>query len=406
MSTTSVGFSELADILDGELQGHVMPFWRRHGYDPLHDGLLNCIDEGGAILSTEKYMWSQTRALWTFSTLALRTGNQDDRQMADSLFRFCSLHGRNAKGEWVYRVSREGEILPNPPSISTDGFALMGLAAYFELTGSELCWALLRSTADSVLARLAVPGSYDIFPYALPPGMKAHGIAMLFSLALWDAGTVLKDSAMLAMSVSFADDILQNFVLPKERAVVEFIKLDNSPADGPLGRVCLPGHTLESMWALIRVYRGAKRPEMIARCVEIIHWHIELGWDKEFGGILLAIDLDGNPPAWRFPDYKPWWPPVEAMYALLLAYQESREPWCLEWYERVHDWAFAHYPVRPGGEWYNRLNRKGEPTTDIIGLPVKDPFHLPRAFIYCGDVLKELVEEGDGARLTLVSTGR
>lgn len=390
MKTTQVDLAGLAGILERELEGHIMRFWRRHGFDAEHDGLLNCIDEVGNILSTEKFMWSQTRGLWTFSTMARRGGNFDDRRLADSLYRFCEKHGRNERGEWIYRVTREGQPLPNPPSISTDGFALMGLTAYHQLTGAAGCRQLLRATADSVMARLAVPGSYDIFPYQLPAGVKCHGIAMLFSLALWDAGRELQDESMMRMSVAFADDILANFVSPGDRAVLEFIKLDNSRIDGPLGRVCLPGHAMESMWALILVYRAAGRTEMLARCVEIIRWHIELGWDREFGGVNLAIDLDGNAPAWRFPDYKPWWTSVETMYALLLAYQVSGEPWCLEWYERVHNYAFSHYPVRPNGEWRNRLNREGQPTADIIGLPVKDPFHLPRALILSLDVLREM----------------
>jgi N-acylglucosamine 2-epimerase len=390
MKTKEVTLAGLADILEDEMARHIMPFWRRHGSDPEHDGLLNCIDETGNVLSTEKFIWSQTRGLWTFSTMARRDGHPDDRRLADSLYRFCVKHGRNERGEWVYRTTREGQALPNPPSISTDGFALMGLTAYYELTANEECWALLRSTADSVMARLAVPGSYDIFPYQLPAGVKCHGIAMLFSLALWDAGTVLQDPAMLKQSVAFADDILANFVSPADHAVLEFIQLDNSRIDGPLGRVCLPGHTMESMWALIRVYRAAGQPEKLARCVEIIRWHMELGWDKEFGGVYLAIDLDGNTPAWRYPDYKPWWTSVETMYALLLAYQVGGEAWCLEWYERVHNYAFSHYPVRPDGEWRNRLNRQGEHTADIIGLPVKDPFHLPRALLYSIDALREM----------------
>ena len=34
----------------------------------------------------------------------------------------------------------------------------------------------------------------------------------------------------------------------------------------------------------------------------------------------------------------------------------------------------------PGaGEWRQRLDRAGQPVTELIALPVKDPFHLPRA---------------------------
>lgn len=405
MIPSSVSFSRLESILRNELYDHVMPFWRRHGLDPEHDGLLNAMDEAGTLLSTEKYLWSQGRALWVFSTLAARGGPSanEDHRIADSIFRFCQQHGRNDQGDWIFKVSRTGEILPAPDSIFVAGFILMGMSRYLPLGGRNApsCREILRTTADRVLERMAQPGSYDIYPYELPPGTKCHGVAMLFALAFQEAGIALGDPALLAKSVELADDVMVHHVSDKDRALLEFLSLENTPLDGSIGRCCVPGHAIESMWALIQIYRTANLPERIPRCIEVIRWHIELAWDPLHGGVSLAVDLDGKPPYWKKAAYKPWWPAVESMYALLLAYQESGETWCLEWYERVHNYAFSHYPVRPDGEWHNRLDREGRPTTELIALPVKDPFHLPRAFLFSIDVLKQL--HNDPTELKLIS---
>jgi N-acylglucosamine 2-epimerase len=147
------------------------------------------------------------------------------------------------------------------------------------------------------------------------------------------------------------------------------------------------------MWSLIQIFKTQGQKDQAARCVEILRWHLEKGWDRELGGIFLSIDLAGQEPYWPFAEYKPWWPAVEAMYALLLAYAETHQPWILPWYERVHNYAFTHYPVRPQGEWRNRLDREGKPIETVIALPVKDPFHLPRALIMAGEVLEQLSEE-------------
>ena len=80
------------------------------------------------------------------------------------------------------------------------------------------------------------------------------------------------------------------------------------------------------------------------------------------------------------------------MYALLLAYQISGEAWCLDWFEQVHNYAFSHYPVAQYGEWTQRLDRQGRKFSETVALPVKDPFHLPRALIYCIEVLERLAE--------------
>ena len=92
-------------------------------------------------------------------------------------------------------------------------------------------------------------------------------------------------------------------------------------------------------------------------------------------------------------DSKLWWPHTEALYALLLAYEQSGAEWALEWFAQVHDYAFGHYPVPIYGEWTQKLDRQGKKFTQTVALPVKDPFHLPRSLIYCTAVLERLAGE-------------
>lgn len=66
---------------------------------------------------------------------------------------------------------------------------------------------------------------------------------------------------------------------------------------------------------------------------------------------------------------------------MLLAQVLTSENWCSRWYEKVHEWSFSHFSMAGTGEWLQRLDRAGNPVTETIALPVKDPFHLPRAAI-------------------------
>jgi N-acylglucosamine 2-epimerase len=116
---------------------------------------------------------------------------------------------------------------------------------------------------------------------------------------------------------------------------------------------------------------------------------LELGWDERFGGLLLAIDIDGvEPPYWKNGDCKPWWVAVEALVATAYAYRHCGEAWCLRWHKRVRDFAFSHYPV-PTGEWTPWVDRQGRRMQNAV-LPVKDPFHLPRGLMHLTDVLAHL----------------
>jgi N-acylglucosamine 2-epimerase len=144
---------------------------------------------------------------------------------------------------------------------------------------------------------------------------------------------------------------------------------------------------------MIHIFRPLGQAERVRQAIETIKWNVELGWDDEYGGLFLARDAAGETPWWKFAEAKIWWPHTEALYALLLAYELSQERWCLEWFEKVHNYAFSHYPATPYGEWTQKLDRQGRKFTETVALPVKDPFHLPRALIYCIEVLQRLAED-------------
>jgi N-acylglucosamine 2-epimerase len=150
------------------------------------------------------------------------------------------------------------------------------------------------------------------------------------------------------------------------------------------------------MWFMIHFFQKLGDGVSPEWAIDTIKRHVELGWDDEYGGLLLSVDADGGAPWWPFADSKIWWPHTEALYALLLAYDLSQEQWCLDWFEKVHNYAFSHYPVTPYGEWTQKLDRQGNKFTETVALPVKDPFHLPRALIYCIQVLQRLADKSPG----------
>jgi len=49
---------------------------------------------------------------------------------------------------------------------------------------------------------------------------------------------------------------------------------------------------------------------------------------------------------------------------------------------------YSHYP-NGYGEWYNWLDNDGN-VGETAALPVKDPFHLPRALMMLVDVLENI----------------
>lgn len=384
-------FTDLLAIYRAELLERVVPFWLEYAIDWDNGGILTCISDEGQVQSEDKYMWSQLRALWTFSALYNKIEpRQEWLDVAWHIFNFVKRYGRDDQGRWVFCVGKDGETLQGATSIYADGFALYGLTELARATENQEATNLALETYENVQRRLARPGSYLTAPFDMPKNGKAHAISMIFSLVFYELGQYLDDRAISESSLHHAREVMDVFLRPDQKLLYEFVHLDNSLIDTSQGRSIVPGHAIESMWFMIHIYKRSGDQTRIRQAVEAVRWHLEFGWDQEYNGIYHVRDAEGGKPWWRFADAKLWWPHTEALYATLLAYELSGEAWCLDWFERVHNYAFGHYPVPHYGEWTQKLDRQGKAFTEPVALPVKDPFHLPRALIYCIHVLERL----------------
>ena len=378
---------ESRELYRRTLLDDIIPFWMRHGIDLEYGGIGNILDDAGNTLGHDKYLWSQGRALWTFSALYNRIEARPEwLEFAHHIYQYLSTHGRDENGRWMYRLDKDGNIVERDTSIYVDGFVMGGLAEYSVAAKQPAALQLAIDTYDSIQNLLSHPGSYATAPYAVPPGMKVHGVSMIFSFFFYNLGEIAGRDDICEEGIRRAREILNDFYVPEKDAILEFVSLDGQFVDSPEGRACVPGHAIEALWFMLSMFERAGHTEHIALCCRLIRRHLELAWDQERGGLQLSRDINGvEPPYWAKADCKPWWVQVEALVATAYAYHHCGEDWCLEWHRRVRDWAFAHYP-QPGGEWTQWLSAEGE-KIESGGLPVKDPFHLPRALIYLIDVL-------------------
>lgn len=374
--------SEICSRYRALLLDDVVPFWFRHGIDWQHGGVLSCMTDEGAVESGDKFIWSQARSVWTFSALYNRIEPRPEfLKAAENSVRFILSHGRDARGRWVYHTTREGAVIEGATSIYTDFFAIYGLSEYYRAAHDENALAVARETYEMVRRRIEEPDFHETAPYPMPPGSRCHGISMMMTEVTNELAQTTGDAALNAPLRDSISHIMNSFVRPRRRVLLEFISRDyQHEIPAPAGTLVIPGHTIESMWMVIHAARRLGEDELVRRAADVVRWHLELGWDPEWGGLFLSRDTEGGQTYFPHSEKKLWWPHVEAMYATLLAHQLTGESWWLEWYKRVADWAWSHFPA-PGGEWRQRLTREGEPSSEVIALPVKDPFHLPRAAI-------------------------
>jgi len=371
-----------AEFWRDHLVRDVLPFFLRHALDREYGGYRTCLANDGTLEADDKYLWSQGRGVWTFSAAYNRVARDPDYLEAARLgVRFLLAHGRDADGRWVFHTDRRGRPVEGATSIFSDLFAVYGLTEYYRATGDRAALEVARATMDSSVRRIAEPGFSAIAPARYPVGGRPHSIPMILIEVAGELERSVADPALSRIADDAAEAILRRHYRPKLGVMLENVTPEGGDLAPPEGTLVNPGHSIESAWFLIHWARRRNRPDVEATATNIIRRALEVGWDRDYGGIFTGIDASGGPTtALPYADRKTWWPHTEALYALKLVEEGSGESWATEWFDKVFEWVRTHH-FSPWGDWYQRLDRQGRPTTWVTALPVKDPYHLPRALI-------------------------
>ncbi len=158
-------------------------------------------------------------------------------------------------------------------------------------------------------------------------------------------------------------------------------------------RVINPGHDIECAWFLLEEAIKRNDNELIGFAKEVFDNAFELGWDKEYGGILYFKDVLGFPVEAYEHDMKLWWPHNEAIIASLMLYINTGEQKYKKIFTEVSNYAFEHFSDQKYGEWFGYLRRDGLPTEPACkGHTYKGPFHVMRMLSKCMQLLEDRSE--------------
>ncbi|NPV07964.1 MAG: N-acylglucosamine 2-epimerase [Anaerolineae bacterium] len=413
---------ELRQFYQDHLFNHLLPFWLDKGIDREHGGYFTGFsNSGGKLLHTHKFTWSQGRFVWVWARLACQFSHLPQApqylQLARSGAEFLMDHALLPNGHVAFILSREGEPIllddqgnprkagPDEPydtSTFADCFVVYGLSEYARAAQDRRAFQFALGLYESVEARLA-RGAFRTDPYPTPEGYRQHGVPMIMLEVTRELAVTCEDfdpglSVRLhERAGEYARQVMYEHRQAGRDIVIEFLGQDNLVRNNLLGTYINPGHTLESMWFVLHYAEGAENEKMKAEAVQTIRRALELGWDDQYPGLFQFAHMEGGRPRGPVPqgledhpmihklqedwDAKLWWVHSEALYALLLAHYYYQPDWAREWFWRVHDYTFATYPA-PEGEWMSIRNRDNTPVDKVVALPVKDPFHVPRAFMH------------------------
>ncbi|MBN2387988.1 MAG: AGE family epimerase/isomerase [Anaerolineales bacterium] len=384
-------FKQLAHQYKTALLDDVLPFWEQHSLDRQQGGYFTCLGRDGTVFDTDKFVWLQARQVWTFAMLYNRLEPRPGwLEIARHGAEFLRRYGMDADGNWYFSLDRCGRPLVQPYTLFSDCFAAMAFAQYAVAAGDEPAAELACRTFDNILQREGNPkGAYNkLVPGTRP--LKNFALPMILCNLTLELEHLLPVESVEAQIARAVHEILEVFLDPATGLVSENVAPDGGRVDSFDGRLLNPGHAVEAMWFLMEVGQRRSDPDLVRRAVEITLATLEHGWDHEYGGLFYFLDRLGRPPQQLEWDQKLWWGHLEALIALADGYAQTRRGECLDWYRRIHDYTWSHFPDPEYGEWYGYLNRRGEVLLPLKGGKWKGCFHVPRALFRCWQVFEKL----------------
>ncbi len=392
---TDPGYREkLRALYRDTLLDDVMPFWLKHGIDREHDGIITSLDRDGSILDTDKSIWFQGRAGWTFATLYNTVEKRAEwLEAARRCVAFLDRHGYAADGKLYFTVTREGKPLRMRRYVFSETFAAIAHAAYAKATGDEASMERAKRDFATFLIHTFEPGRMQpkVNPETRPMmgiGALMIGIATAQELRANVGDVSIQGRTCTEWAGHFIQEIRRMFFKPEIGALMEVVAPDGAIIDHFDGRTLNPGHALECAWFILHEGRLRGEQSFIRLGLEILDCMWQRGWDAEHGGVFYFRDVSGKPVQEYWHDMKFWWPHNEAVIATQLAWHITGEAKYAQWHQMVHDWSFTHFPDREHGEWFGYLHRDGTPSVMLKGNMWKGPFHLPRMLWYCWQLLE------------------
>lgn len=365
-----------------DLTENLLPFWLDRAIDWERGGIFTCLDREGEIYGTDKSVWFQGRALWSFSkAYNVIEKNPKYLEAAKCIYEFLPKCV-DTDGRMFFTVTADGVGLQKRRYYFSETFAAIGCAEYY------------RATKDAEAlknARYYFDVAYDCFTGKRPTApkfnpeaqsLKALSPVMIMLSTVQTMRAI--DTEHYARYAKIASECLREILhggFLSERALLENVSKDGKPVDTPTGRIVNPGHSMEAAWFVMLEGMLTANREAIEAGKRIIDLTLPLGWDEKNGGIIAFTDVAGKPPVALEWDMKLWWPQCETMIAARMAYDLFGEEKYRVLYEKLVAYCEEYFVDREHGEWYGYLHYDNTPSTTLKGNIFKGPFHVPRLYM-------------------------
>ncbi len=378
-----------------DLLNNILPFWLDNAIDFENGGIFTCLDREGNIYGTDKSVWFQGRALWSFCKAYNAVEKRPEfLEAAKCIYDFlpkCT----DTDGRMYFTVTKDGRGLQKRRYYFSETFAAIGCAEYYKATGDKNALKMAEMYFD--VAYECFTGKRENTPKINPENYKAKALSpvmiMLSTAQVMRSMESDKKEWYSKVASECLNEVLYGGFLT-EKALLESVTVDGKAVDSPSGRIVNPGHSMEAAWFIMLEGVLTNDQKAIDAAKKIIDITWPLGWDQR-GGIIAFCDVDKKPPVQLEWDMKLWWPQCETLIALRMAYMLFGEEKYNQMYNTVLNYCDKYFVDEQCGEWYGYLHYDNTVSTTLKGNIFKGPFHIPRLYA----LMSVLDETGDIKKL-------
>ncbi|MFN5090653.1 MAG: AGE family epimerase/isomerase [Bacteroidota bacterium] len=391
MSVVVPNWRDFYSLYSKSLTENVIPFWEKYSLDDVDGGYFTCLLRDGNVFDTDKFIWLQAREVWMFAKMFNEwEANPSWLKIAVHGADFLEKYGRNQEGDWYFSLRKDGKPLVSAYNIFSDCFAVMAFAQLAKASGEARYAQIAIQSFERILQRQSNPKGK--FSKAIPENRALKNFALpmiLCNLAL-ELESLSDTFDIESLIDTCVNEVMVDFYNREYDITLENVKPDGSFSDTFEGRCVNPGHVIESMWFIMDIAERRQDKQLMKLAVDRTIRTLSYGWDEKYGGILYFMDVKNYPPQALEWDQKLWWVHVETLIALLKGYHHTGDSRCLEWFNKVHEYTWSHFPDAEFGEWFGYLNRQGEVLLPLKGGKWKGCFHVPRGLFQCSKILAKL----------------
>ena len=417
---TGGDLAELHRSVVNRLNDGIIPFWAERARDRECGGYLTNFDDRGRSLGTpEKYLNTQCRLLWWFSTLKRhRPDAPSCGELARDGCEFMLKHFWDAEhGGWFWKVRRDGSRLDDGKIVYGQSFAIYALSEHYLATGDRRALDPAARTFDLLQVHAAdtLHGGYyenlnvDWTPEASGfsggdrKGLDTHMHLMESFTVLYEASRnplhrrkllELVDLIRTQMIDPASGCGLNQFDLAWRTIPAIAIKRTwNAERFGE--RPAQPtettsyGHNVELAWLMRRALdvAGADLDPYRPVLKRLLDHAVAHGVDWEHGGIYRdGLRADGK----VLVTEKEFWQHAEVLVGFLDGYEVFKDPLYLKAFEAVWEFVQEHMILPEVGEWRTLVDRESRPLDSNIGNPWKVSYHTGRSMLECEQRLGRL----------------